>query len=148
VFRARLILALADVTTYREIARTLKTSLPTIAHWKMRFGQDDAAAPAESVSTPAAPVALLSKTATRSASSAHSHAAFMLGWRRLQPTVVFQAQEVLFIEKIDNRIDRAGDACRHRRNRVYAARKHTAATISYRKWCMFRRREYSSCEKD
>ena len=31
VFRARLILALADGTTYREIARSLKTSLPTIA---------------------------------------------------------------------------------------------------------------------
>ena len=37
VFRARLILALADGTTYREIARSLKTSLPTIARWKMRF---------------------------------------------------------------------------------------------------------------
>src|ERR1700683_740570 len=37
VFRARLILALADGTTYREIGRTLKTSLPTIARWKMRF---------------------------------------------------------------------------------------------------------------
>src|SRR6202040_3173522 len=40
VFRARLILALADGTTYREIARTLKTSLPTIARWKMRFERD------------------------------------------------------------------------------------------------------------
>ena len=40
VFRARLILALADGATYREIARSLKTSLPTIARWKMRFEQD------------------------------------------------------------------------------------------------------------
>jgi integrase len=40
VFRARLMLALADGTTYREIARTLKTSLPTIARWKMRFERD------------------------------------------------------------------------------------------------------------
>ena len=40
VFRARLILALADGTTYREIARSLKTSGPTIARWKMRFEQD------------------------------------------------------------------------------------------------------------
>src|SRR6202167_1879230 len=40
VFRARLILALADGTTYREIARTLKTSLPTIARWKMRCERD------------------------------------------------------------------------------------------------------------
>ena len=40
VFRARLILALADGTTYREIARTLKTSLPTIARWKMRFERE------------------------------------------------------------------------------------------------------------
>src|SRR3984885_12171182 len=40
VFHARLILALADGTTYREIARTMKTSLPTIARWKMRFERD------------------------------------------------------------------------------------------------------------
>src|SRR6202046_5065714 len=40
VFRARLILALADGTTYRDIARTMKTSLPTIARWKMRFERD------------------------------------------------------------------------------------------------------------
>src|ERR1700676_3149681 len=40
VFRARLILALADGSTYREIARTMKTSLPTIARWKMRFERD------------------------------------------------------------------------------------------------------------
>src|ERR1700685_4114985 len=40
VFRARLILALSDGTTYREIARSLKTSLPTIARWKMRFERD------------------------------------------------------------------------------------------------------------
>src|SRR5215468_6865940 len=40
VFRARLILALADGSTYREIARSLKISLPTIARWKMRFERD------------------------------------------------------------------------------------------------------------
>ena len=40
VFRARLVLALADGNTYREIARSLKTSLPTIARWKMRFERD------------------------------------------------------------------------------------------------------------
>ena len=40
VFRARLILALADGMTYREIARSLKTSLPTIARWKMRFERE------------------------------------------------------------------------------------------------------------
>src|SRR5580692_4304658 len=40
VFRARLILALADGSTYREIATSLKTSLPTIARWKMRFERD------------------------------------------------------------------------------------------------------------
>src|SRR6267143_355359 len=40
VFRSRLILALAYGATYREIARSLKTSLPTIARWKMRFERD------------------------------------------------------------------------------------------------------------
>ena len=37
VFRAGLIMALADGTRYREIARSLKTSGPTIARWKTRF---------------------------------------------------------------------------------------------------------------
>jgi transposase len=40
VFRARLIMALADGIRYREIARSLKTSGPTIARWKARFEQD------------------------------------------------------------------------------------------------------------
>jgi hypothetical protein len=40
VFRARLILALVDGSTYREIAKNLRTSLPTIARWKMRFERD------------------------------------------------------------------------------------------------------------
>src|ERR1700686_4972336 len=40
VFRARLILALGHGTSYREIAKSLKTSGPTIARWKMRFEQD------------------------------------------------------------------------------------------------------------
>jgi transposase len=39
VFRARLILDVADGLTYREIAKSLKTSGPTIARWKMRFEQ-------------------------------------------------------------------------------------------------------------
>ena len=40
VFRARLILALAEGISYREIARRLHTSGPTIARWKTRFEQD------------------------------------------------------------------------------------------------------------
>jgi transposase len=40
VFRARLLLALAEGITYREIARSLKTSTPTVARWKMRFEHD------------------------------------------------------------------------------------------------------------
>src|SRR6202165_1825072 len=40
VFRARLMLALADGFSYREIAKSLKTSGPTIARWKMRFEED------------------------------------------------------------------------------------------------------------
>jgi transposase len=43
VFRARLILALADGIRYREIARSLKTSGPTIARWKIRFEQEGVA---------------------------------------------------------------------------------------------------------
>src|SRR6266446_4868757 len=39
VFRARLLLALAQGITYREIARSMKTSTPTVARWKMRFEQ-------------------------------------------------------------------------------------------------------------
>lgn len=40
VFRARLILALADGLSYREIEEKLKTSSPTIARWRIRFDQD------------------------------------------------------------------------------------------------------------
>src|ERR1700677_205602 len=40
VFRARLILALGHGTSYREIAKSLKTSGPTIARWKIRFERD------------------------------------------------------------------------------------------------------------
>src|ERR1035438_10254054 len=40
VFRARLILALGNGTSYHEIVKSLKTSGPTIARWKMRFQQD------------------------------------------------------------------------------------------------------------
>jgi DNA-directed RNA polymerase specialized sigma24 family protein len=39
VFRARLILALGEGISYREIAKNLKTSSPTIARWKTRFEQ-------------------------------------------------------------------------------------------------------------
>ncbi len=37
VFRARLILALADGASYRTIMQTLQTTAPTIARWKRRF---------------------------------------------------------------------------------------------------------------
>jgi len=39
VFRARLILALADGLRYREIEQRLHTSSPTIARWRQRFEQ-------------------------------------------------------------------------------------------------------------
>jgi transposase len=39
VFRARLILALADGVSYREIETRLHTSSPTIARWRKRFEQ-------------------------------------------------------------------------------------------------------------
>src|SRR6266545_3585496 len=39
VFRARLILALADGQTYEVIVQKLQTSAPTIARWKQRFEQ-------------------------------------------------------------------------------------------------------------
>ena len=39
VFRARLILALADGRTYREIERRLGASAPTVVKWKSRFEQ-------------------------------------------------------------------------------------------------------------
>ena len=37
VFRARLILALADGLSYREIERRLGASAPTVSLWKRRF---------------------------------------------------------------------------------------------------------------
>jgi putative transposase len=37
VFRARLILALADGMSYREIERKLGASAPTVSKWKRRF---------------------------------------------------------------------------------------------------------------
>jgi transposase len=37
VFRARLILALADGQTYNQIKTTLQTTAPTISRWKQRF---------------------------------------------------------------------------------------------------------------
>jgi transposase len=37
VFRARVILALADGVSYREIESHLHTSSPTIARWRKRF---------------------------------------------------------------------------------------------------------------
>lgn len=39
VFRARLILALADGMSYREIERQLGASAPTVSKWKSRFAQ-------------------------------------------------------------------------------------------------------------
>jgi transposase len=40
VFRARLILALADGRTYSQIMSSLATTAPTISRWKQRFEQD------------------------------------------------------------------------------------------------------------
>ena len=40
VFRARLILALAEGKTYLQIMRSLQTTAPTISRWKQRFEQD------------------------------------------------------------------------------------------------------------
>jgi transposase len=40
VFRARLILALAEGASYSEIMRALQTSAPTISRWKQRFEQN------------------------------------------------------------------------------------------------------------
>jgi transposase len=39
VFRARLILALADGLSYGQIKKTLRTTAPTISRWKQRFEQ-------------------------------------------------------------------------------------------------------------
>ncbi|MGH9726284.1 MAG: IS630 family transposase [Candidatus Acidiferrales bacterium] len=43
VFRARLILSLADGLSYREIERKLGASAPTVSKWKGRFKQDGVA---------------------------------------------------------------------------------------------------------
>src|ERR1700688_4690629 len=40
VFRARLILALAEGESYRQIMSSLRTTAPTISRWKQRFEQD------------------------------------------------------------------------------------------------------------
>jgi len=40
VFRARLILALADGLSYLQIKKTLRTTAPTISRWKQRFEQN------------------------------------------------------------------------------------------------------------
>src|ERR1700691_405892 len=40
VFRARLILALAEGQTYQQIMASLHTTAPTISRWKQRFEQD------------------------------------------------------------------------------------------------------------
>ena len=39
VFRARLILMLAEAHSYLEIQQRLNTTAPTISHWKKRFLQ-------------------------------------------------------------------------------------------------------------
>src|SRR3954469_23384169 len=39
VFRARLILALAEGRSYRQIMSSLQTTAPTISRWKQRFEQ-------------------------------------------------------------------------------------------------------------
>src|SRR5258706_3432843 len=40
VFRARLILALAEGKSYRQIENSMQTSAATIARWRTRFEQD------------------------------------------------------------------------------------------------------------
>jgi len=40
VFRARLILELAEGKSYREIEKSMQTSVATIARWRTRFEQD------------------------------------------------------------------------------------------------------------
>jgi transposase len=40
VFRARLILALADARPYSQIMASLKTTAPTISRWKKRFEEE------------------------------------------------------------------------------------------------------------
>src|SRR5437773_12482515 len=40
VFRARLIFALGEGKSYRDIANSMRTSAATIARWKIRFEQD------------------------------------------------------------------------------------------------------------
>ncbi len=54
VFRARLILALAEGESYRRIMTTLQTTAPTISRWKQRFEQDgiDGLAPRHKGSQP------------------------------------------------------------------------------------------------
>ena len=43
VYRARLILALADGLSYREIERTLGASAPTVSKWRSRFEESGVA---------------------------------------------------------------------------------------------------------
>src|SRR5438874_13699799 len=45
VFRARLILALGEGKSYRDIANSMRTSAATIARWKTRFERDRLAGP-------------------------------------------------------------------------------------------------------
>src|SRR3989442_3728977 len=45
VFRARLILALAEGQSYREMVRGMRTSAATIARWRKRFETDRVAGP-------------------------------------------------------------------------------------------------------
>src|SRR5215472_9121026 len=72
VFRARLILVLAEGTPYSTIQRQLRTTAPTISRWKMRFlrsGMDglDTCHPGQSatVLTPALRAKILSATRKR-----------------------------------------------------------------------------------
>ncbi len=54
VLRARLILALAEGESYRQIMSSLRTTAPTISRWKQRFEQDgiDGLAPRHKGSQP------------------------------------------------------------------------------------------------
>lgn len=74
VFRARLILALADGENYRQIMATLQTTAPTISRWKQRFEEHGMAGldPRHKGSRPlVASAATQAKICTEDAAEAH-----------------------------------------------------------------------------
>jgi transposase len=96
VFKAKLILALADGMSYSAIEATLKTSRPTIARWKARFergriagldGQHKGSRPR--AATPAAQARLLKKTQQKPPDgSTHWSCRKMAAATGLSPTTV------------------------------------------------------------